>query len=132
MRILKPWIPVILWSGLILFASSDVFSSESTGNTIRTLFGIEVPYWLHVTLRKLAHLVSYGILATLAWRADRRWAVVLLIVLSVATADELLQSRSARRTGSVVDIGIDLLGGTIALIGLRAQRLKGSKAQRSA
>ena len=127
MRILKPWIPVILWSGLILFASSDLFSSDSTGHAIRTFFGFEVPFWLHIALRKLGHLVAYAILGALTWRADQRWVVVLSTVLAVAATDELLQTGSARRSGSAVDVGIDLVGGTIALIALEAQRRKGSK-----
>ena len=130
MRIVKPWIPAILWSGLILFASSDLFSSESTGTAIRTLFGIEIPYWLHVSLRKLAHVVTYGILGTLAWRADRRWVVVLATVVAVAITDELLQTRAARRSGSLVDVGIDLVGGTIAWIALKSHSLRVAKSQR--
>ena len=120
MRILKPWIPAILWAGLILFASSDLFSSESSGSLFEAVFGVKVPAWLHFTLRKLAHLVTYAILAILTWRADRRWMVVMVIALAVAAANESLQSRSARRTGSVVDVGIDLVGAALALIALKS------------
>ena len=130
MRILKLWGPVAAWAGLILFAASDLFSAESSGSLLQMLFGVEVPRWLHVALRKLAHLVAYGILAGLAWRADRRWEVILLIVVAVAATDETLQSRSVRRTGSVVDVGIDLVGAGIALGALKAHRLRGSQAQR--
>ncbi len=124
MRILKPWIPAILWAGLILFASSDLFSSETSGGLFQALFGVEPPPWLHFTLRKLAHLVTYAILAGLTWRADRRWIVGMLIALAVASADESLQSRSARRTGSVADVGIDLVGAALALIALKSRTQK--------
>lgn len=130
MRILKLWGPVVLWAGLILLAASDLFSAESSGSLLQMIFGVEVPRWLHVGLRKLAHLVVYGILAALTWRADRRWEVILLVGVAVAAADETLQSRSVHRTASVVDVGIDLVGAGIALGVLKAQRLKGSKAQR--
>ncbi len=122
--ILKAWIPAVLWAGLILFAANDQLSSDSTGSLFQSLFGVELPRWLHIALRKLAHLVTYAILAILTWRADRRWIVVMLIALGVAVADETLQSRSARRTGSVVDVGIDLAGAALARIALKSRTQK--------
>jgi len=130
-RILKLWGPVAVWAGLILFAASDLFSAESSGSVLQMIFGVEVPRWLHIALRKLAHLVAYGILAALAWRADRRWEVIMLIVVAVAAVDETMQSRSAHRTGSVVDVGIDLVGAGIALTAIKSQSRKVSKSQRA-
>ena len=121
MRILKLWGPVVVWAGLILFAATDLFSAESSGSLLQMIFGVEVPRWLHVSLRKLAHLVVYGILAGLAWRADRRWEVIMLIVVAVAAVDETLQSRSVHRSGSPLDVVIDLIGAGLALIALKSQ-----------
>jgi len=111
-----------MWAGLILFASNDRFSAETSGGLFQAVFGFPPPAWLHFALRKLTHLVVYGILAALSWRADRRWVVVMAIVIAVATTDELLQSRSARRTGTPVDVGIDVVGAGLALLALQAQR----------
>ena len=130
MRILKPWIPAILWAGLILFASGDRFSAESSGSLFQAVFGLEPPPWLHFVLRKLTHLVVYAILAILVCRADRRWTVVMAIVIAVAVTDESLQTRSAARTGSVVDVGIDAVGAVLARIALESQSRKVSKSQR--
>lgn len=126
MRILKLWLPVLLWAGLILYAASDTFSAENSGGFLKMIFGEDVPHWLHVIVRKSSHLVVYGILAALTWRADRRWWVVLSIALAVAIADESLQSRSVRRTGSIVDVGIDVIGAAIAWTALQSPRFKTS------
>ncbi len=130
MHILKLWGPVVVWAALILFAATDLFSAESSGSLLQTIFGVEVPRWLHVALRKLAHVVAYGILAGLAWRADRRWLVILAIVLGVAAVDESMQSQSLRRTGSAVDVVIDLFGAFLALAAIKSQSLRVAESQR--
>ena len=131
MRILKLWGPVVVWAGLILFAASDLFSAETSGSLLQMIFGVEVPGWLHVAVRKLGHRVGYGILAALAWRADRRWEVIILIVVAVAAADETMQSRSAQRTGSAVDVAIDLAGAALALLAIKSQSRKVAKSSRT-
>jgi hypothetical protein len=128
-RILKLWGPVAVWAGLILFAATDLFSAESSGSLLQMIFGVEVPRWLHVALRKLAHLVVYGILAGLTWRADRRWAVILAIVVGIAAVDEAMQSRSVHRTGSVVDVGIDVVGACLALAAIKSQSRRVAKSK---
>lgn len=121
MRILKLWLPVLLWAGLILVAASDSFSAENSGGFLKMIFGVEVPHWLHVILRKSTHVVVYGILAALAWRADRRWEVIMLVVVAVAASDETLQGRTMKRTGSPMDVVIDIVGALIALIALQSK-----------
>jgi len=117
---------------LIFIGSTDVFSAERTSRFL-------VPYllWLdphlsiaavltiHIVLRKLAHVLSYAVLAALLWRALlgqalllRMWAVALVALLAAAThavLDELYQSFVPSRTASARDVAIDLGG---ALIGL--------------
>ena len=83
-------------------------SADQTGGWLSELFGGEVPYLLHVAIRKTAHVVVYGILAALAWRADRRWFVVIGIGVLVAATDEWMQSRTATRTGSPWDVLLDV------------------------
>lgn len=115
MGFLKQWIPVVLWATMILLAANDRLSADSTGGAMNRLFGFEVPYAVNVLVRKTAHVVVYAILAALAWRADRRRNVVLGIALFVAVADETLQGlTTVARSGSPVDVGIDMLGAWLA------------------
>jgi len=127
------WIPVIGWMLLIFIGSTDAFSAERTSHFI-------VPYlfWLdphlslaavltiHIVLRKLAHVLSYTVLAALLWRALlgqaalllRMWAVALVALLAAAThavLGELYQSFVPSRTASARDVAIDLGGAVIGL-----------------
>lgn len=122
MRTLKLWLPVILWSALLLFAATDVLSSESTGGLFRRLFGFELPDLVHSALRKIGHLVAYAILAGLTWRADRRWPVIMVIALVVASCDETIQSFSSKRGGTPWDVLIDLTGAGALTIFLQRSR----------
>jgi VanZ family protein len=128
-------LPAILWTALVLSASSDTFSGAQTGQILQALLGFlfaEVPHGLlvaaHLIIRKLAHLTEYGILAWLLYRArgdtqrvwDLRWARLALAgVLTVAGIDEFHQRFVASRVGSPVDVAIDLLGGFLALLIVR-------------
>jgi VanZ family protein len=113
-RALKLWLPVVLWAGLILSSANDHFSAAESGGLLTSLFG-EVPYVLHVILRKLSHVVAYGVLGALVWRADRRWVVMFIVALVVASADEWMQSRTVNRTGSPWDVALDV----VASLGVR-------------
>src|SRR5713226_7635170 len=77
-RFVNCWVPVIAWMALIFAGSTDALSAEQTSRFL-------VPFlrWLdpqisiatiaaiHFTLRKLGHLMEYGILAALLWRGLR-------------------------------------------------------------
>ena len=80
---------------------------------------------LDTVLRKLAHMVEFGLLWFLWWRAfgyaDPRPAIA--IALAYAVSDELHQSFVAGRVGSPVDVAIDAAGiGLAGLIASRARR----------
>ena len=115
-RLIKLWMPVILWAGLILWASDDTFSSGQSHGWLARFFGGEVPYGLNFTLRKLGHIVAYGILGALAWRADRRFTVAIAITLIVAATDEWRQSLSLTRTGSAWDVVLDTAGSWLGMV----------------
>lgn len=120
------WLPVVAWSAVILAASSDVFSADRTGAALYTLFGREIPYALHVALRKLSHLLGYGILGLLAFRAsvvDFRRPVLAshAVVLVVAVLDEWHQTTTLSRSGSLWDVLLDVVGGALAIAFLRAR-----------
>jgi VanZ family protein len=125
MRFVRTWLPVILWSLVILSASNDNFSSGATENWVSRLFGQALAFEINVAIRKLGHLVAYGILGFLAWRADRRTKIVLGIVLLVAVIDETRQAMMLSRRGTPWDVLLDLGGAWIAItIANRLWRVK--------
>jgi VanZ family protein len=131
------WLLVVVWASGILLASSDLFSAEHSGGLLETLLGrLLTPAvfdTVHFLLRKAAHLLAYGILGALGFNAVRgesrqwrlRWAgYALLIVLAVAGVDEWHQSHIPSRTGTPIDVGIDLMGAAIAVALSRARHAR--------
>jgi VanZ family protein len=124
--------PVVLWVGVIFFASTGNLSAPNTSRIIRPLL-----LWLfpditegtllqaHGLVRKAAHFTEYAILALLAARAFlsspgarlRRswWPASLALVAACALLDEYHQSFVATRTGTIYDSLIDIAGGACAL-----------------
>jgi len=100
------WLPIFLWSALIFWLSS--IPGLESGLEGKTDF----------TLRKLAHLAEYGILAALWLRAlvvagiPRRKAFLFTILFGVAFAalDEIHQLYVPNREGKFYDVLIDSLG----------------------
>jgi len=103
--ILLYWLPTILWMGLIFYLSSipDLKTNLGTWDTI---------------LRKGAHAFEFAILLLLAFRAFRESqlkpmsAIGFAFALSslYAISDEIHQIFVAKRVGSPLDVGIDILG----------------------
>jgi VanZ family protein len=126
------WLWVGVCVAVILTFSGDSFSAVQTGSylgpLLRWLFPDIRPVQLdhvHFAVRKMAHLTEYAVLAALSLRALRlsldvpllRVAgLALTIVLAVAGVDELRQSFLPSRGGSVVDIGINLVGGSLGVL----------------
>lgn len=121
MKLLKAWLPVILWAALILSAANDRFSDRQTGGWLERLFG-RIPPEVNVLVRKSAHVAEYAVLALLAWRARKTIATPLLISLAVACADETLQAMTVTRTGSAVDVVWDMTGAILAVVTARELR----------
>jgi VanZ family protein len=83
-----------------------------------------------VAFRKMIHFTWYGLLALSAYRLanpkfDLRPAVVfgLQIALSFAIYDEFRQSTATNRTGTLWDVGLDMLG-AITFIGISVLRYR--------
>ena len=132
-RLLKNWLPVFIWLGVIFLGSSDLMSAEHTSRFI-------VPFlrWLkpdispetlasiHFIVRKCAHLGEYAVLALLLLRAatltnlKRSLAILYVSVwvacLFVATTDEFHQTFVASRGASATDIMIDSGGAILGLL----------------
>ena len=139
--------PLVLWLGLIFFASTGEFSAENTSLIIGPLL-----HWLfpnisdervnlvHFFVRKLAHFTEYAVLALLAVRAftnssheaiRRRWFLLSLLLIALyALSDEFHQSFVTTRTASLYDSLIDTSGGLTALLLLAYKRKKRFHAQK--
>ena len=106
----SPWIPVLLWAGVV-FALSSIPSLD-TG----------LGAW-DLVLRKLAHLAEYAILGVLVYRAVRREPAAIALASAYAATDELHQAFVSGRHGSPLDWLIDT-GGVAAgvLLVARAAR----------
>jgi len=106
LKILKYWLPVILWAGLIFYLSAQP-SLKS---------GLPWPY--DFILRKGAHITEFAILFLLFLRAfgshnfsNKKalfWAFALAILYAIS--DEFHQSFVAQRVASLSDVAIDSFG----------------------
>ncbi len=143
--VLVRWLPVVIWTGVILRFSSETWGAAQTSRWLMPLLRLLLPSAdpetleaVHVGIRKLAHVVEYALLAALLARAlsgqfrlarDRSGIHILLMVAGVAAVDEYRQSFSPGRTGSWGDWGIDLVGAGLAVMLLRwrAERARRGK-----
>jgi VanZ family protein len=136
MRYCRYWIPVFLWMMLIFWMSTGTFSAQNTASIVEPILRFLMPSlspemidMIHGALRKLGHVAEYFVLGLLLFRSFRggatelripRWVFSSFIVLALyAASDEFHQSFVYTRTASLFDVGIDILGGVIAL-GLNA------------
>lgn len=137
--------PLVVWVGVIFFASTASLSASNTSRIVRPLLlwlypGISEAELLraHFFVRKCAHFTEYAVLALLAARAfltsskdflRERWLLSsLALVVACALLDEYHQSFLPARTGTVYDSLIDATGGAFALAVLwlwRARRRRG-------
>jgi VanZ family protein len=130
---LRLWLPAILWTAVIFAASSGSFSSANTGGFLEKLIhaiagdrlGDTVIEVVHFIIRKLSHVVEYGILSILVYRAVRadrsgwniRWAMTaILFAAAVGTIDEWHQAFVPGRTATPWDTVIDTLGAALAQV----------------
>lgn len=108
-KTLSLWLPVFLWSGVIF-----LFSSIPTISTSKII-------WWDFILKKSAHIIEYGILFLLTFRAVKASNKKLLIsnysllitftfCLLYALSDEYHQSFVPGRQSKLMDVGFDFLG----------------------
>ena len=118
--------PLVIWIGVIFFLSSSQGSMTETSRIIRPLLEFFFPAaspdtltFYHGIIRKLAHVTEYAILGVLSMRAFVSGRTVLaasVILIAVASIDEINQSFNPARTGSPVDVLLDLAGGFTAVV----------------
>ena len=130
-NLLKAWLAAILWLIVIAIESTAYLSANNTSRILypilHFLFGMDwmrFEFW-HFYIRKGGHVVGYGILSFLlfrAWRATLRsenhsgwmlrWsAMAVLGTAIVASLDEWHQSFIPSRTGRWQDVVLDTCAG---------------------
>ena len=136
-EVIKAWIAAGLWLGLIAFESTDLLSAHHTASflyaVLKYVFGpvdlVKFAYW-HAIARKAGHIVGYGILSVLLFRAWQvtlpfswmprwswRWAQLSVYgTVLVASLDEWHQSYIPSRTGTWHDVALDGSAGITAQI----------------
>jgi VanZ family protein len=129
--------PLLFWIGVIFFLSSPEASFSQTSRIIGPLLSFFFPNMpeatraiIHGYVRKTAHFTEYAVLAYLAVRAFSgsasyflqkwRYILALILVVIVASLDEINQSFEASRTSSIWDVALDISGGLAMLIVLWA------------
>jgi VanZ family protein len=116
MRFVRTWLPVIVWSAVILSASTDSFSSDESRGWLASVIGTGLASALNIVFRKAGHVIAYAILGILARRADRRLTVAVGMAVLVAIADETRQSMTLLRTGSPWDVMLDGLSAWLGIL----------------
>jgi VanZ family protein len=135
-NLIKAWVAAILWLIVIAIESTAYLSSHNTGRILypvfHFLFGMDweqFSIW-HFYIRKTGHVVGYGILSILlfrAWKATLpsatranwtlRWSTIAILGTTlVASLDEWHQSFIPSRTGRWQDVVLDTCGGIAAQI----------------
>src|ERR1700675_1461479 len=127
-------LPPLCWTGLIAYFGGGQWGGAHTAAwlvpLLRALLPTASPEALaaaHLLIRKAGHVVEYAVLAGLWWRGlGGAWAPLGLAVLT-ACLDELRQSFTSGRVGSMTDVLLDGAAAATALglIALRA-RLRGA------
>ena len=105
------WAPVVVWAGLIF-----ILSSHQTGTAVEIV-------WTDFILKKSAHIVEYGILTALMYRAllgsgvERKragwWAIGFSVLYGLS--DEFHQSFTPGRDGRLRDVVFDTIGALTAV-----------------
>jgi VanZ family protein len=103
-KFLKYWVPIIVWMGVIFILSA--------------IPSLKTDLEEDFLLRKIAHMVEFGILAWLFFRALNQEKIsfykklIFSFIFSVlyAFSDEFHQLFVRGRHGSLMDVGIDTVG----------------------
>jgi len=141
-HIIKNWLPAVLWICCIFLLSTESFSAENTSRIIERLLRFLTPRitareidTIHFLVRKAAHVTEYCVASLLLFHSFRNtmqfrrywWWVFysLVIVIFVAATDEYHQAFVVSRTSSVMDVGIDIVGGILGQgIGIALYQLR--------
>ena len=135
---LRRWLPVAVWAGVVLYASTSVGSDNHTAGILRTILswfnpdlGLATLTEINYGTRKTAHVVQFLVYSLLVWRglrlepaletSPRRlalWTIGSAVVLAFASEGVQLFSplRNALFTDVFLDVSGAVAGTLIALI----------------
>jgi len=130
---LKVWLPSVIWLAVIVTESTNLGSSEHTGQILypifHYLFGMSRDRFavLHAVLRKTGHFVGYFTLSVLLFRSWRgtfprlstrwclQWATLAFAGTALVSAlDEFHQTFLPSRTGTFHDVVLDSTAALVA------------------
>lgn len=107
--VISRYLPLLIWCGVIFFFS----------NQPKTI-NIGPNYWTDFAAKKTAHLIEYGILAILSYRALNKSKIsALIFVILYGLSDEFHQSFIPGREPRIRDVAIDFIGGFIGIWSLK-------------
>lgn len=132
----RAWLPALFWLGVIIVESTSALSAEKTSRILypllHFLFGVDLAHFApwHLVLRKAGHVLGYGILSFLLFRAWRAtiavtgnprfsaiWASIAISMSAlVASLDEWHQTLLLSRTGSMRDALLDTAAAVAAQV----------------
>ena len=104
MKILRAWLPVILWMGVIF-----IFSGRES-------VSVDERFIVNFLFFKTLHVIEYSILFILFYRTNRNTVFAFLFTIIYAITDELHQAFIPTREGRVRDVIIDAAGAAISWI----------------
>lgn len=128
---LRRWLPVALWAGFVLYASTSIGSGNHSAHLLRPILVWLFP-WLasasypdiNFFMRKTAHVVQFIVYAALLWRGLRLPPAITVRTRSVVAwvlgssavlgfLSEGIQIFSAQRTAKLADVGLDFAGAVL-------------------
>ncbi len=111
-KAIRFWLPPIIWGALIFSVSA------------RTVPQVSQVYAVDFTVHKLAHVIEYGILGILIYRAlkqekiSKKEAIIYAIIIACfyGFTDEFHQSFTPHRTTRLRDVFIDTIGASVGIL----------------
>ena len=110
-KYLNYWLPLLIWAAIIF-----AFSSYPTAKASEI-------QWQDFVVKKTFHIIEYGILATVTYRAlrgsgvDEKKAGIysMIFALVYGATDEFHQSFTSGRDAKLRDVIFDTIGGVLAI-----------------
>jgi VanZ family protein len=133
LSVLTRWLPVVLWMGFIFAMSTGLGSPTHSSRLVQPILSWIEPgasheqfEFVHLLVRKAAHLAEYAMLGILVLRAirgvpgspkisTRELMRTLAIVAVYAAIDEFHQRFVIERTPAIGDVVIDTCGGILGM-----------------
>ena len=122
-------LPPLCWTGLIASFGGSQWSGAHTAAWLIPLLRACLPFTspdelaaIHLVIRKSAHVIEYAVLAVLWRRSVGGAGRPLALAVLTACLDELRQSFTPGRGGSMADVLLDGAAAGLALVAARRRR----------